>query len=172
MSTVEELTLDLFANQMPSDWQKTLDNMAWHELLLPFIGVKKLHIQPPLTLELSQALGSVAGGMVLGILPELQELEAELREVRAIKAFSVFVKTRELVGRPVHLRGLVAELEGPNAEPRVRHTKVKPPSTQGLNPDPLYYHPDSLSGWALRHRTESTSSIELQEPPLAEFPAI
>jgi hypothetical protein len=121
MSSVEELTLDLFTHQMSSDWENTLDNMMWHELLLPFIGVKKLRIQPSLTLELSQALESVTGGMVPEILPELQELEAELREVRAIKAFSVFVKTRESVGRPVHVPGLDAGLERqPEAESAAR----------------------------------------------------
>ena len=176
ISTVEELTIDLFTHQMPLDWQNTLDNMVWHELLLPFIGVKKLHIQPSLTLELSQALGSVSGGMVLEILPELQELEAELREVRAIKAFSVFVKTRELVGRPVHVPGLDAELERLNAEPRVRDRE--PPSTQVQDQlysrqDPMFYHPDSLSDSALRQLglpiTKSTSAIERQRSPLSEF---
>jgi hypothetical protein len=44
VSAVEELTLDLNADGMPSNWENTFDNMLWHELLLPFIGVKKLHI--------------------------------------------------------------------------------------------------------------------------------
>ena len=178
MSSVEELTLDLFTHQMSSDWENTLDNMMWHELLLPFIGVKKLRIQPSLTLELSQALESVTGWMVPEILPELQELEAELREVRVIKAFSVFVKTRESVGRSVHMPGLGAELEGPSAELRVRDTKLPlrvryPPDCRPVSSDPLYYHPDSLPDSALRQLrlpiTKSTSAIERQRSPLSEF---
>ena len=103
LSAVEELTLDLDVDGMPSDWENTLDSMLWHELLLPFIGVKKLHIGSSLTLELSQALESVAGGLVLELLPELQELEVQLEIDDAKKAFSAFVETRESVGRPVHL---------------------------------------------------------------------
>ena len=109
MSSVEELTLGLFTHQMSSDWEDALDSMMWHELLLPFNGVKKLRIQPSLALELSQALESVDGGMVLEILPELRELEVELLDVRVNKALSVFVKTRESVVRPVHVPGLDAE---------------------------------------------------------------
>ena len=100
---VEELTLDLNGGGMAADWEDTLDNPLWHELLLPFIGVKKLHIGPSLTFELSRALESVAGGLVLGLLPELRELEIQLEVNRAKTAFSVFTETRESIGRPIHL---------------------------------------------------------------------
>jgi hypothetical protein len=103
LSAVEELTLDLNEDWLPSDWNKTLDNAMWHELLLPFTGVKKLHVGSSLTLELSKALESVAGGLVLELLPELQELEVQLEIDYAKNAFSGFVETRESVGRPVHL---------------------------------------------------------------------
>jgi hypothetical protein len=103
LSAVEELTLDFDADGMPSDWEDTLDNTLWHELLLPFVGVKKLHIGSSLTLELSEALQSDAGGLVLELLPELQELEVQLEIDHAKKAFSAFVGTRESVGRPVRL---------------------------------------------------------------------
>ena len=100
-STVEELTVDLDVNGMSLGWENTLDNMLWHELLLPFIGVKKLHIGSSLTLEFSRALESVAGGLVLEFLPELQELEIQL--IEGFEAFSGFVRTRESISRPVHL---------------------------------------------------------------------
>jgi hypothetical protein len=103
LSAVEELTLDLDEDRMPWDWDKTLDNTMWHELLLPFIGVKKLHVGSSLTLELSQALGSVAGGLVLELLPELQELKVQLEIDHAKNAFSGFIETRESVGHPIHL---------------------------------------------------------------------
>jgi hypothetical protein len=100
-SAVEELTLDLDPGGMPSDWENTLDRMLWQELLLPFIGVKRLHIGSSLTLQLSQALESVAGG--LAVLPELQELEVQLEIGHAKHAFSLFIGARESAGRPVHL---------------------------------------------------------------------
>ena len=103
LSTVEELRVDLNVDGMQLDWENILDNMLWHELLLPFIGVKKLHIGSSLTIGLSRTLESVAGGFVLELLPELQELEVRVEIDRAWKSFSGFVETRESIGRPVHL---------------------------------------------------------------------
>jgi hypothetical protein len=93
LSAVEEFTLDLDVVGIPSGWENTLDSTMWHELLLPFIGAKKLHIGPSLTLELSRALESVT----LGFLPELQELEV-YRATKVFVLFKSFVKTRESVG--------------------------------------------------------------------------
>jgi hypothetical protein len=103
MSGVEDLTLDLDADGMPSDWNHPVDNREWHELLIPFIGVKKLHIGSSITLELSQALESVAGGLILELLPELQELEVQFEIGHTKNAFLKFVKNRESVGHPIHL---------------------------------------------------------------------
>jgi hypothetical protein len=101
---VEELTLDLDVDGMPSDWEKTLDSMLWLELLLPFVGVKKLHIGSSLAREVSRALESDAEGSVLEVLPELQELEVRLEIDDAKKVFSAFIETRKSMGRgPVHL---------------------------------------------------------------------
>jgi hypothetical protein len=61
---------------MPSDLESRLNSMLWHELLLPFIVVKTLRLTSSLTL--SQALESVAEGLALEVLPELQELEVQL----------------------------------------------------------------------------------------------
>jgi hypothetical protein len=76
VSTVEVLILDLDVDAMPSDWENMLDDMPWHELLLPFIGVKRLYIGSSLILELSRTLESVIGELVLDILPELQDSRA------------------------------------------------------------------------------------------------
>ena len=123
LSAVEELTIDLDEDGMPSDWENTLDSMAWYELLLPFIGVKKLHIGSSLTFELSQALESVTGGLVLDLLPELQKLEVQLEIDNAKKEFSSFIETRESVGRPVHLLALPI----PHAEPEAPRPDAKVP---------------------------------------------
>ena len=103
LSAVEELSLDLDMDGVPLDWENTLDSVAWYELLLPFIGVKKLQIGSSLILQLSKALESLTGGLVLDLLPELHEFEVQLRINPAKIAFSGFIKTRESVGRPVHL---------------------------------------------------------------------
>ena len=103
VSAVEELTLDLDVGGMAEDWENTLDSLVWHELLLPFIGVKKLRVGSLLTFELSQAMESAVGGLVFELLPELRELEVQLEVNHANEAFSGFVETRESVGRPIHL---------------------------------------------------------------------
>ena len=103
LSAVVELTLDLDVDGIPSGWENTLDSILWHELLLQFIGVKKLRISSSLTLELSQALQSVTRELALELLPELQDLHIQPNTDRAKNALSLFVKTRESVGLPVHL---------------------------------------------------------------------
>ena len=101
LSSVGKLTLDLDVDGMPSDWEITRDDKQWHELLLPFISVKKLRIGPSLTLELSRALESLTGELVLKLLPELKELEVLHKIDLPTDAFSTFMKIRESVSRPV-----------------------------------------------------------------------
>ena len=103
--SLEELTLDLDVDGMPSDWENTPDSMTWHELLLPFIRAKKLHVDFSLTLELCQALQTDAGSLVPELLPELQELEVELDTAsdHAKRAVFAFIESRKSMGRPVHL---------------------------------------------------------------------
>ena len=117
LSAVKELTLDLNEDGMPSDWENTLDNILWIELLLLFTGMRKLHIGFSLILEVSRALGSVAGEFVLEFLPELQELGVQFEINHAIKLFHLFVEARESVGRPVQL--LALPILYPLAESRI-----------------------------------------------------
>ena len=70
----------------------------WHELLLPFVGVKNLHIGSSIALRLARALELEAGGLVL---PELQVLQVE--NYLSQNVFSSFIKTRRLMGHPVRL---------------------------------------------------------------------
>ena len=128
LSAVEKLTLDLDMDGMPSDWENTIDDNVdklglsqWHELLRQLLGVKKLHIGSSLTPELSEALGSVVGESVLELLPELEELEAQLEADRGRKAFSEFVENRKSVGRPVRL--LAAPIS--QADPKVPSVELE-----------------------------------------------
>ena len=100
LSTVEELTVDLRVFGMASDWDSALEDVQWHELLLPFIGVKKLHIGSSLSLELSRALNSGAEGLVL---PELQELEVSLKTDDVTNALTAFIESRESEGHHIDL---------------------------------------------------------------------
>jgi hypothetical protein len=122
LSVVEELTLDLDVDGMPLDWQDALDNTVWHELLLPFVGVKKLRIGSSLSLQLSQALESITGGLVLELLPGLQELEVYLGSDSVKRSFSAFVETRESVGRPVHMRRMY---DPPSSSGRRSRSKIR-----------------------------------------------
>ena len=103
ISAAEELTLDFEEQSLPSDWQNDVDDMVWHELLGPFNGVKKLCIGYPFASEFSSAMQSDDPQLVLGLLPELQELEAELEVAETDEAFAVFIEARQLASRPVRL---------------------------------------------------------------------
>ena len=100
LSTVEDLTVDLHDFGMPSDWESALEDVPWHELLLPFIGVKKLCISSSLALEFSQALKSGAEGLIL---PELEELDVSLKIDDVTKSLTAFIETRESLGRHIKL---------------------------------------------------------------------
>lgn len=123
LSVIGELTLDLNVDGMPSDWENTLEVMLWHELLLPFIGVRKLHISSSLTLQLSQALQSDAGELVLELLPEVEELDVQLEIDHANAAFALFLEIRESVGRAVQL--LAPPM--PPAEPTAHREELEIP---------------------------------------------
>ena len=124
LSAVEELTL---VDKMPLDRGNTFDNMSWHELLLPFKGVKKLRIGPSLTLGLCQALQSVAGGLVPECLPELQELEVQLDINYARIAFSAFIKSRESMGRPIRLLTPTTQHAKPEVQLAIREVDERDP---------------------------------------------
>ena len=125
LSAVEDLTLDLDVDGMPSNWENGLDSMMWHELLLPFVGVEELHIGSSLTQELSQALRSVDGGMAMELLPGLQELEVQLEINQAKDAFSSFVEIRESVGRPVNLLAQARVRQDFPPLPKIRSRQIR-----------------------------------------------
>ena len=106
LSAVEELTLDLDEDGMPSGWDDALDSILWHGLLVPFSGVKKLQIGSSLTFQLSETLKSDPAELGPSFLPELQQLEVRLEVNDANKGFSTFIETRGREGRPVESRSI------------------------------------------------------------------
>jgi hypothetical protein len=112
----DEPTLDLNDNADPSDSHNTPNTLLWHELLRPFPGVRKFHIGPSLTLELSKALESDSEELVL---PGLQELVVSLKIDGAANALAAFFDTRESMGRPVLL------LVPPDADEKEEKMKAK-----------------------------------------------
>jgi len=132
LSAVEELTLDLDEDGMPSDWDDSVDSTLWHGLLLPFSGVKRLQIAPSLTCGLSDALKPDAAVLDLDLLPELQQLEVQLEVNDANKAFATFIETRELGGRPVELlvpRSLGKSQTGAHVRPTEEHVHLEEDET-------------------------------------------
>ena len=123
LSVVEELTFDLDEDGMPSEWRNTLDNTLWHELLLPFVSVKNLHIGScgsSIAFRLARALELKVGGLVL---PELQVLQVPLEFFHARNVFFTFIETRKLMGHPVRLLATIL--------PPLRH---RPENSRDSNP--------------------------------------
>lgn len=83
------------------EWKDgAVDGATWHELLRPFVTVRKLHISHALVDELSRALQVDDVGLDPELLPGLMELAPELE---ADNAFVSFIVTRQSVDRPVRL---------------------------------------------------------------------
>jgi hypothetical protein len=105
LSYAEKIILRSEESSLPSDWQDEVDGIAWHDLLGPFSNVKKLYIGHPFASGFSR-MQSDDAELVLGLLPELQELEAELGIIQAHTAFAGFINARQLAGRPVRLSAI------------------------------------------------------------------
>jgi len=182
LSAVEDLTVDLDNDGMPSDWGDPLDSVLWHGLLLPFGSVKKLQIGSSLTSELSNALKSDTAELDLNLLPELQTLEVQLEVNDANMAFSTFIETRELEGRPVVLlaprlpRASQTEahdrpteehthLEEEHVRPIKEHTHVEMTHAQNVRTGPRRFDSGSFVrrmqniGKAYRHQAMELISI-------------
>ena len=111
---VEKLTLDFYAQMMPTEWQKgEIDGITWHELLRTFTGVKELHICAALLEELSSALQVNDVGSDPGLLPGLQEISCECERSHAHELFNSFINARRIAGRPVTIGKPVPSLSVP-----------------------------------------------------------
>jgi len=111
LSAAEELTIDFKEQSSPLDLQEEVDGIAWHDLLGSFGSVKKLCIGYPFASGFASAMASDDADLVLGLLPELQELKAELRITQVHTAFAGLVNARQLAGRPVRLSAIRVSLQ-------------------------------------------------------------
>ena len=132
LSCVEEITLDFDGEEMPTEWQNgAVDDAAWHDLLRPFIGTKRLHICHVLQPEISRALQVDDAGLDPGLLPSLQELILDISERHTDNSFTSFVDARQVAGHPVRLV-LLPEL--PRASPHPTATLAPTHSPKGFSP--------------------------------------
>ena len=150
VSTVEGLTLDFEEEDLPPDWQDEVDAMMWHGLLWPFSGVKKLRIGYPLASELSNALESDDAGLVLGLLPELEELEAQVELGHVSKAFETFIDARQLAGRHVRLSVSAVVIPTTVSTPAMDAPTVSFRSTPDENEPPVSSPPPVQKNWFRR----------------------
>ena len=98
LSGVEELSIVCDFKTMPTEMQNIIDSETWHDLLRPFIGVKRLVIRSGLFDELSRALQVDEVGSDPSFLPNLQSIHA------AGNQFTSFTDSRQVIGRPVQIQ--------------------------------------------------------------------
>ena len=99
LSGVEELMLALNYLSIPTEMRNgAIDNATWHDLLRPFIAVKKLIISSGLFDELSRALQVDEVRSDPSFLPNLQSIHA------AGNQFTSFTDSRQAMGRPVQVK--------------------------------------------------------------------
>ena len=129
LSGIESLTMNNQIDVTPtqSHWQRDVDEVndtdeiedtTWHELLRSFVRVKELHIDHHLSASLSRALEVDEVVLDPGLLPDLQVLASDYREIHANSLFGSFIHARQSAGRPVSLHlppspSLASSLFGP-----------------------------------------------------------
>jgi hypothetical protein len=110
VSIVEELTVDLKVASMPSGREDSVGRAPpafhWGEEAAHWLLA---YIRTPA----SPGITVIAGGLVLELLPGLEEVEVQLEFDHARILLSKFIETRESVGRPEHLLALPIPYELP-----------------------------------------------------------
>ena len=120
LSYIEELTLDIDGQEMPTEWQDgAVDGAAWLELLRPFVGASRLCVCRTIVWELSCALEPERVGLDPGLLPALQVLIWQLETGNIGHAFASFVDTRRIADRPVRTESESSQQE------RTRQSQAK-----------------------------------------------
>ena len=103
LSAVQTLTLNFHNHRPPSVQRDDVIRTKWHDILMPFTGVKTLHVDTGLVGELSFALQPDDRGRFLELLPGLRELVLPLRGDDP-EGFKAFISTRQATGCTTTLR--------------------------------------------------------------------
>ena len=104
LSYIEELTLDIDGQDIPTEWQDgAVDGEAWLELLRPFVGANRLCLHRTVVWEISCALQPEHVGLNPELLPALQVLvwQLEAGDSDQENEFASFVDARQIADRPV-----------------------------------------------------------------------
>ena len=112
--------------------------------------MKKLRIGYPLASELSNALESDDAGLVLGLLPELEELEAQVELGHVSKAFETFIDARQLAGRHVRLSVSAVVIPTTVSTPAMDAPTESFRSTPDENEPPVSSPPPVQKNWFQR----------------------
>ena len=101
-STVVDLTLD-YEGHIPSlySWDDQAHRTEWGKLLGSFRNVKTIRVHPGLVEVVSHSLNS-DGEPPLEVLPELEDLVCS-KGCRSNEAVAIFIREREVTGRPVRV---------------------------------------------------------------------
>jgi hypothetical protein len=102
-STLERLDIQVREGFSSPDWYQDLENDQWLEFLRPFKALKDLYLVGNVATLVAPALQELAGEDGTGVLPALQNLFIEERELSKLTQEAVvqFVTARELSGHPI-----------------------------------------------------------------------
>jgi hypothetical protein len=98
-SAVEHLILVYDRHNVSSEWNNEADRTRWRDFLGSFGNVKTLRVEYGLVEQVDRALQPGEGESPAELLPELQELSYR----GTLRAFTLFVDSRQKAGRPVNL---------------------------------------------------------------------
>jgi hypothetical protein len=101
LSVVEHLFLSFDDHDVSSEERNEVDRTLWRDVLRPFSSVKVLRMDDRLIRNLSSSLQPEDGEPPLELLPQLKELVYFNRS--AGDAFTSFIQSRQMAGRPVAL---------------------------------------------------------------------
>jgi hypothetical protein len=85
------------------DWNDSIENTGWLELLLPFTAVKDLYLSKKFAPRIAPALQELTGGRTTEVLPTLQNLflEGFQPSEPVHEGIGQFISARRLINRPV-----------------------------------------------------------------------
>ena len=99
--TVEDLSLEYWRHDVPSEGRDEAYRHDWRDLLRSFGNVKTLQVDSELVNQLSRSLQLEDGESPMELLPELKELS--YLSLSNTNAFTPFIDARRVAGHPVTL---------------------------------------------------------------------